>query len=77
MGVISCCQSGTHTAQSCRETERRQELSRPEEEEKVSVMSVNPQHLHLAEVTAAHFITVWEHFDRHGESDDPGVLRFT
>ncbi|XP_047013873.1 calretinin isoform X2 [Ictalurus punctatus] len=29
-------------------------------------MSVNPQHLHLAEVTAAHFITVWEHFDRHG-----------
>ncbi|XP_060796618.1 calretinin-like [Neoarius graeffei] len=30
-------------------------------------MAVNPQHLHLAEVTAAHFITVWEQFDRHGK----------
>ncbi|KAI5607811.1 calretinin [Silurus asotus] len=29
-------------------------------------MAVNPQHLHLAEVTAAHFMTVWKHFDRHG-----------
>ncbi|KAM9461180.1 calretinin-like [Clarias gariepinus] len=29
-------------------------------------MAVNPQHLHLAEVTAAHFITVWERYDRHG-----------
>ncbi|XP_046712677.1 calretinin-like isoform X1 [Silurus meridionalis] len=29
-------------------------------------MAINPQHLHLAEVTAAHFMTVWKHFDRHG-----------
>ncbi|GAA6087213.1 calretinin-like isoform X1 [Tachysurus ichikawai] len=29
-------------------------------------MAVNPQHLHLAEVTTEHFISVWERYDHHG-----------
>lgn len=59
--LLSQLEWHTHTAQSCR-------VTHPEEEEKVPMMAVNAHHLHLAEVTAEHFIAVWDHFDRHGES---------
>lgn len=55
-----------YTLRSCRVTERIKDHL--QEEEKATVMAATPQHLYLAEVTADHFISVWERFDRHGES---------
>lgn len=80
-GVISFCPGltvlHTHTQHNPDEglkEDRNFYIPKKDERERVRAMAVKPQHLHLAEVTAEHFVTVWGRFDHHGESLSPGGM---